>query len=237
MRAILAVLGLALAACSPEVPDSAAPQGVGFDSYSTYSSESARREALLEGRPLPGNPASPPGQNPVLSSLEPRAGLPPVLTDTNGTDLAGSGAQATTPTTVRTASAPGNSAISDEQNFDAVSNRESIESDAARIAAIRDARREIRPGALPQRPNGSGPNVVAFALATTNVKGQQVYRRSRPNADRRFERACAEFSTADAAQAAFLADGGPERDRKGMDPDGDGFACLWDPASYRAARR
>ena len=38
-----------------------------------------------------------------------------------------------------------------------------------------------------------------------------------------------------AAQEAFLKAGGPERDRYGLDPDGDGFACRWDPTPFRAA--
>ena len=29
--------------------------------------------------------------------------------------------------------------------------------------------------------------------------------------------------------------GGPERDRNALDPDGDGYACGWDPSVYRAA--
>ena len=45
---------------------------------------------------------------------------------------------------------------------------------------------------------------------------------------------CGRFRDADAAQRAFLAGGGPESDRYGIDPDGDGFACRWDPAPYRA---
>ena len=28
-----------------------------------------------------------------------------------------------------------------------------------------------------------------------------------------------------------------ERDRMGLDPDGDGFACAWDPAPFRLARQ
>ena len=39
----------------------------------------------------------------------------------------------------------------------------------------------------------------------------------------------------DVAQEAFLAQGGPQSDRKGLDPDGDGFACDWDPRPFRAA--
>jgi hypothetical protein len=39
----------------------------------------------------------------------------------------------------------------------------------------------------------------------------------------------------DLAQEAFLSEGGPERDRLGVDPDGDGFACRWDPTPFRRA--
>ena len=44
---------------------------------------------------------------------------------------------------------------------------------------------------------------------------------------------CGRFRDQDAAQRAFLAGGGPEADRYGIDPDGDGFACRWDPTPYR----
>ena len=37
------------------------------------------------------------------------------------------------------------------------------------------------------------------------------------------------------AKIAFLEAGGPKRDRKALDPDGDGYACGWDPAPYRRA--
>jgi hypothetical protein len=37
----------------------------------------------------------------------------------------------------------------------------------------------------------------------------------------------------DQAQSDFILAGGPQKDRKGMDPDGDGYACGWDPAVYR----
>ena len=29
--------------------------------------------------------------------------------------------------------------------------------------------------------------------------------------------------------------GGPERDQFGIDPDGDGYACSWDPSPFRKA--
>ena len=82
-----------------------------------------------------------------------------------------------------------------------------------------------------------GPNIVSFALNTTNRRGEPVYRRSGFMAESRFNRACARYASPDLAQEAFLAAGGPERDRQGMDPDGDGFACYWDPAPFRQAAR
>ncbi|PID35691.1 MAG: hypothetical protein CSA72_14285 [Rhodobacterales bacterium] len=132
--------------------------------------------------------------------------------------------------------ATGHSGISDEQDFGAVSGRESIESDAQRIAANRAQFVIIEPTDLPPRPSGSGPSIVAFALATNNQPGQALYRRSSFSAKSRFDRACAKYPSADQAQQVFLDAGGPKRDPKGMDPDGDGFACYWDPRPFRAAR-
>ena len=41
--------------------------------------------------------------------------------------------------------------------------------------------------------------------------------------------------SSDLAQKAFLSRGGPERDILLLDPDGDGFACKWDPRPFRLA--
>lgn len=125
--------------------------------------------------------------------------------------------------------------ISDEQNFDAVAARETIESDRARIEARRQQYEMVAPTALPQRTQGTGPNIVDYALRTTNRVGEPVYNRINPMRDSLSVRACAKFPTADAAQEAFLRAGGPERDPKSLDPDGDGFACYWDPAPFRLA--
>ena len=43
------------------------------------------------------------------------------------------------------------------------------------------------------------------------------------------------YASPDKAQQDFLAKGGPDRDRLGVDPDGDGFACSWDPRPFRTA--
>jgi hypothetical protein len=126
-----------------------------------------------------------------------------------------------------------NVGISDEQDFAAVSARETIQSDAERIQQNRDQYVQIAPGALPTRPSDTGPNIVQFAPSTDHAVGTEVYRRSGGGGD--WARACANFASPDLAQEAFLERGGPDRDRMGVDPDGDGFACTWDPRPFRAA--
>ncbi|MEM6307856.1 MAG: hypothetical protein AAF701_07715, partial [Pseudomonadota bacterium] len=126
-------------------------------------------------------------------------------------------------------------AISDEQDFTAVSTRESIESDAARIAANRQLYTVIQPTDLPSRP-GSGPNIVDYALATNHPVGAALYTRIGINTENRALRNCARYASSDLAQQDFLARGGPDRDRYGLDPDGDGYACKWDPTPFRLVR-
>lgn len=86
-------------------------------------------------------------------------------------------------------------------------------------------------------PTGAagGPNVVDYALSTTHAVGTERHSRRNPFRWMRWESSCLGFVNQDAAQEAFLAAGGPERDRQNLDPDGDGFACWWDPQVYRRA--
>lgn len=246
------VLLLALAGCAGTVPDSnpaVAPgqvdigRGVGFGDYQSYEAARLQRDADLSGSSASTGPvATPPeGGNMlsanVISANELRAaGLPSGqstgLPD-SGTVEAAALPAATAPVTPARTSNPG---ISDEQSFEAVSSRETIESDAERLARNRAQYQVVQPSAVPQRTGAEGPNIVQYALATTNQKGQPIYRRGGLFAERRFAQACAKYPSPDLAQQAFLAEGGPERDRLGVDPDGDGFACAWDPAPFRAAR-
>jgi len=62
-----------------------------------------------------------------------------------------------------------------------------------------------------------------------------LYSRSTILAQSRFNKNCAKYASSDQAQLAFLKAGGPQRDGLGLDPDGDGFACYWDPAPFRLA--
>lgn len=126
--------------------------------------------------------------------------------------------------------------ISDEQDFEAVASRETIQSDAARRAQQAAQYQVIQPMALPEHPADTGPNIVEYALNAPNAKGQPWYSRFVLTArEGRMLRNCGEYRTPDEAQRDFLRRGGPERDARGLDPDGDGFACAWDPAPFRAA--
>jgi hypothetical protein len=86
-----------------------------------------------------------------------------------------------------------------------------------------------------QAAGAGGPNLFNFALSTRHNVGQPVYPRNHPMRWRRWEAACLQFANQDLAQEAFLAAGGPDRDPNHLDPDGDGFACWWDPAPFRQA--
>jgi hypothetical protein len=99
------------------------------------------------------------------------------------------------------------------------------------LASARDQLVVVQPGPLPSRVEGV--NIALFAKQTSNAVGESIYPRS---AAARVAGVgnCGRFRDADAAQRAFLAGGGPQKDRYGIDPDGDGFACRWDPAPYRA---
>ncbi|MEO0386715.1 MAG: hypothetical protein AAF281_04175, partial [Pseudomonadota bacterium] len=76
-------------------------------------------------------------------------------------------------------------------------------------------------------------NIIAFARQTTHPVGTKLY--NRPAFRDRLQSAstCRRFSSVDEAQRQFLANGGPNNDRFNLDPDGDGFACRFDPTPYR----
>jgi len=130
----------------------------------------------------------------------------------------------------------GKAGISDEQDFDAVAARETIESDRERLAAQREQYVFIPPTALPDTAGVERPIIIDFALRTRHQPGQQRWKRSDIRLQS-YARACGRYPAADLAQEDFLKAGGPERDRLGIDPDGDGFACGWDPRPFRLALR
>jgi hypothetical protein len=125
--------------------------------------------------------------------------------------------------------------ISDEQDFQAVSARESIESDRERLARQREQYQVIEVTSVPGASVSGGPNIIAYALSVNHPLGTEVYRRANPLRWSRWENACLHYTNQDAAQQAFLASGGPQRDPDNLDPDGDGYACWWDPTPLRHA--
>lgn len=82
---------------------------------------------------------------------------------------------------------------------------------------------------------GSTPVLVRYAFAVSHDPGTAVYRRSGGSASVA-ARVCAGYPNPDAAQTAFLAAGGPQQDPRGMDPDGDGFVCSWNPEPFRQSQ-
>ncbi|MBC2834393.1 hypothetical protein [Paragemmobacter straminiformis] len=261
-QAILALSLLGLAACSPPVPDSGAGAGVGFGDYNSYMREQAASAARqpVAGAPIGAAPTTfstdaaaaaidratgvqDPNQ-PVFATTAP---LDPVNTPlttypqptytqpaANTGPLDPNRPRGDAPSNIQTESGEmvhSNTGISDEQDFNAVSQRETIESDKERLARNRAQYQVIQPTAIPER-TATGANIVEYALKTTNNPGTQVYSRSSLRLTDPLV-ACARYGSSDLAQQAFLEAGGPERDRKGLDPDGDGFACTWDPRPFR----
>jgi hypothetical protein len=221
---LMGVALVALAACVQDIPDSGA--GVGFGDYDAYQEQLARQEAALAQASLSDQTAS----TGTISSDELAAlgiGQSDEPTTTHSTTQAGSDPVQTEPVS--------NGGISDEQDFSAVAERETIESDAARLAANAAQYQVAEVTALPVRDGGEGPNIVEYALAAPNKLGQPWYSRLQLFSQTRFETNCAKYNTPDDAQRDFLLRGGPERDPMGLDPDGDGFACGWDPEPFRLA--
>lgn len=219
----ITMTALALAACNTSVPDDTG-QGVGFGDYDAYQEAQAARNAAEQGR---------------VFAPEPETVVPPSNPGTEGDALASLALEAINAAepTPSDPTPPRNTAsISDEQNFDAVAARETIETDAERLARMAGERVEVAPTAVPERPGASGPNIVEYALSTTHPVGQQMHRRGSIGYGRHAEN-CQSFQSADLAQQAFLSGGGPDRDRLSLDPDGDGYACAWNPEIYRAAAR
>ena len=248
----------ALAACQPAIPDSGAGapgRGVGFDTSATarakldaparvqsqsLPSSTAPNQALImtAAAPLAQSTAQPtpaqialatPGAQTLPLAARQSAALStgPRTSVVNGRDVVNASPSNPAPLAVN------NAGISDENDFGAVSGRQSIESDKARIAANRAQYAVVQPTALPSRSGTNQPNVVAYALETKHPRGTQVHRRLGFASAAKTSRNCAGYRTADEAQIDFLSRGGPTRDRLALDPDGDGYACGWNPSKYR----
>jgi hypothetical protein len=257
-RPLLAGLALVLlAACEPPVPDSSAVvRGPGFE---TPAQAAAREAALRRTTPTPSQTIRPPAtpSSPAIGALvtdgnaieppmteaerialetrsvlgvpppQPPAALPPEVIEAVP-DAEPDGAEPSALDLDRN-----NPTISREQDFGTVASQRSIEADAARVNAARQQFQLVEPRAL-QRPDEVGPNIISYAIERARPVGASgTFRRGFAASQRAAERRCQGYRTADVAQEEFLAAGGPEQDRLGLDPDGDGNACGWNPATFR----
>lgn len=253
MRYFLISLALvAMTACAPTVPDSAA--GVGFGDYEAYQRQQAKREAQLSGQAVPraqalsseptgtgtGTGTGATGGAP-LSATSPSGAGADVARETQAVLDATRSNSGVRPVDASPSNPPpvalNNPGISDENDFAAVGARRTIADDAALRREQQAKYRQIQPTALPQRTGSTGPSIVEYALNTSHPVGTARYRRVGINKQARYQKNCARYASPDLAQQDFLAKGGPEKDRLGLDPDGDGYACSWDPAPFRLAER
>jgi hypothetical protein len=175
--------------------------------FGDYASYAAGREAELRGQaqPAQGQPIVPPAQ---AASGAPLSALAPAPAAAPATPEAALGAEAMASLGLNTPEpAPAAAPVP-------------AQASPAQISAAKSG--------------AAGPNLAAYALAATQAPGSAVYPRGGIHLVSS-EKACAGFVSPDLAQIAFLEAGGPEKDRKNLDPDGDGFACGWDPRPFRAA--
>lgn len=236
---LFALAPLALVACGPTVPESGT--GVGFGDYNGYDAQ--REAALTRGAPMVA-----PGAQPIMGggvggqpiggqplggattpgSAAPMGGFSPERIGAAIDNASGGASGGAAPAGDSFgASAPLNAMPSAPLGMDPMAS-------AATPPAALPAPMTPPLASSPARLTGGKANIVQYALTTTNSVGQQIY--DRPSLQMRNpEKACAAYPSPDQAQAAFLDAGGPQKDRKGLDPDGDGFACAWDPSGFRKA--
>ena len=182
------------------------------------SSVTVPNETILYEVP-PAGTVSSAGGGPFATGV---TALPPASTVPPGTAVAG-------------APVPGTATPLDDDNLNlTLYTIEQQKIDAAiaeqELAQARSQLVVVPPSGLPNEVGAGSVNIALYAQQTSNAVGQRVYQRSggfgRSN--------CGRYRTADDAQRAFLSAGGPQNDPLGLDPDGDGFACSWDPGPFRA---
>jgi hypothetical protein len=101
---------------------------------------------------------------------------------------------------------------------------------AAFLLEVREKRIIIEPGEIPDII--AIVNIAAYARSTDNPIGKRVYARKYMRSSDEPNN-CSRFPIKDDAQRYFLANGGPELDPLKLDPDGDGYACFWNPEAFR----
>ena len=221
-RAAILISGLFLGACNTTSPNDGAAY---FDNITPDPTALAAEETRLAAAETGRVNVQPPAN----VETQPTATLPP-----SGSQAAATTQPPVTNQTVQTATATqpiSTGGISNTQDFGAIKQQESIQSDAAKLAALRGQYQEVAPEALPERSDQT--NLAAYALSQPHAVGTRKFRRFNIGIAN-----CSRFrSDPDGAQRLFLQSGGPQKDPKRLDPDGDGFACGWDPETYRRLLR
>jgi hypothetical protein len=118
------------------------------------------------------------------------------------------------------------------QEFGAVVGYETDEPHAARTQS---ARVGCAPSDLRNRAVGADrPDPINNALSTSHRLGMRRHC-STPTSPIRHARTCLDVRTTDKAREWFMPKGGLACARRGLDPDGDGGVCGWDPSVCQAA--
>ena len=257
---LIVVAFTAISACSPSIPDSAA--GVGFDDYSEYEAKRKAQATTPTGchPPAPsrnrvrrnhhnhdnaacaalghhceGAGHAPPPAPPQVSDSADLAAETQAHAWPRRAPIRGKPRSRPTPTIRRRRPSP----LQPEFQPRMTSKRWAMSARSRAMPSSWPATgRNIRwcnPPRCPHAPGDVGPNIVDYALSTRHPIGTKVYSRIGINKAARYQKNCAKYASADRAQKDFLSKGGPRRDKMGLDPDGDGYACSWNPEPFRRA--
>ena len=101
----------------------------------------------------------------------------------------------------------------------------------ALMLEARSKRIVISPNELEEISSDISLNIAVYARSSSNNVGEKIYRRIKMSSGN--IEPCLRFKSNEDAQRYFLLKGGPKKDIWGLDPDGDGFACDWDPKYFR----
>jgi hypothetical protein len=237
------VAGL-LAACAPSAPYSnvidTTGRGVGFSDYAQYLRAQEELTRLRRAEAAQGRVMGAPAQ---VAAAQPQSTLPQQPASIGAQAVAAVRGPAGVPVTPVPASQP----MPTTQMAsvpDAVAPRPASVSNqsftpqpfgtpAQNTVITRDFVPQVQVDA--SELGAGGPNLFVYALSSTHRVGEQRFTRRNPFRWQRWEAACSQYPNQDLAQEAFLSAGGPDRDPNHMDPDGDGFACWWDPSPFRQA--
>ena len=238
-----ASLVLALAACSGQAPYSnvidTTARGVGFSDYAQYLRAQEELSRIRRAQALQAAQAAPVQSQPIgAQAVAAVRAAPPVVPQpvVSQPVTATVAAPAISNTPLQVASvqaavpqAPAGPANVSNQRFQP----QPFGTPAQNTVITRDFVPQVRVSEA--ELGAGGPNLFTYALSTNHRVGESRYTRRNLLRWQRWEAACAQFRNQDLAQEAFLSAGGPERDTENLDPDGDGYACWWDPAPFRQA--